>query len=198
MNDTQTKEYADPRGTRPAFRKLATVLAGALLLTLCQQPLHAVASGGPIGADQARAIALNHAGVEESSLYDMKVKQEEKHGRIRYEIKFESGDMKYEYDIDAMNGSILSHERDRRGYYGRGHGYFNGSSAPFISADDAKAIALKHAGIAESDARVVKLARYDKRGVMLYDIKFLSGWGKYSYEVNASTGAVMAHYHNRR
>ena len=66
-----------------------------------------------IGSDKAKSIALNHAGVSESSTYELKVKQDYDDGRLEYEVEFKANGVEYEYTILASDGSILSHESDR-------------------------------------------------------------------------------------
>lgn len=67
-------------------------------------------------------------------------------------------------------------------------------AAKYITAEQAKAIALKHAGYAETDVRVVKLISYNKRMTQIYDIIFLTNNGKYIYEIDAASGEVLAYY----
>ena len=71
-------------------------------------------------------------------------------------------------------------------------------SGKYIGEARARAIALDHAGLSESDVTVVKMRRYDKRGGMLYDIVFLSPDARYRYEIDASSGEIIAHYRNGR
>lgn len=70
-------------------------------------------ASGDIGSDKAKSIALNHAGVSESSTYNLKVKQDYDDGRLEYEVEFKANGMEYEYTILASDGTILSHESDR-------------------------------------------------------------------------------------
>ena len=71
-------------------------------------------------------------------------------------------------------------------------------SGKYIGEARARAIAVGHAGLSESDVTVVKMKRYDKRGGMLYDIVFLSADARYRYEIDASSGEVLTHYRNGR
>ena len=66
-----------------------------------------------IGAERAKSIALDHAGVAASSLreYDCELDYERLWGRWVYEVDFESGAYEYEYDIDAETGEIFKQER---------------------------------------------------------------------------------------
>ena len=68
-----------------------------------------------------------------------------------------------------------------------------GNSSELINEADAKKIALENANIPENDASFlrVKLDREDGRNV--YDIEFLSGTTEYDYEIDASTGDIVAY-----
>ena len=66
-----------------------------------------------IGSDKAKSIALNHAGVSESSTSGLKVQQDYDDGRLEYEVEFRANGLEYEYTILASDGTILSHESDR-------------------------------------------------------------------------------------
>ena len=65
-----------------------------------------------IGYAKAKSIALNHAGLSENQAYDMDVELDDEDGRLVYEIEFKSGNMEYDYEIDAVSGAILKHEAE--------------------------------------------------------------------------------------
>ena len=70
------------------------------------------ASGSNIGESGAKAAAFQHAGVTESQVSKLKVKQDWEDGRLEYEVEFQAGGMEYEYTIDGSTGAILEHEMD--------------------------------------------------------------------------------------
>ncbi len=65
-----------------------------------------------IGHAKAKSIALNHAGVSENQAYDMEIELDDEDGTIVYEVEFQSGNMEYDYEIDAASGAILKHEAE--------------------------------------------------------------------------------------
>ena len=67
---------------------------------------------GDIGYAKARSIALSHAGVSENKAYDMDIELDDEDGRLVYEVEFKSGNMEYDYEIDASSGAILKHETE--------------------------------------------------------------------------------------
>lgn len=68
-----------------------------------------------------------------------------------------------------------------------------GASAPTedIGLDAAKAAALKHAGIAESDASFTEAKLEYDDGTAEYDIEFTANAKSYEYEIRASDGKVL-------
>jgi peptidase propeptide and YPEB domain protein len=59
-----------------------------------------------ITADEAKRIALAHAGV--GSARFKKAKLDYENGVRVYEIEFKVGNLEYEYDINVSNGAIIS------------------------------------------------------------------------------------------
>ena len=65
-----------------------------------------------IGHAKATSIALNHAGVDANTIYDMNTELDVENGIIVYEVEFKSGNIEYDYEIDAATGAILRHETE--------------------------------------------------------------------------------------
>lgn len=175
--------------TRDSMMRIASVVLFSLLLTVMLNTGLARAAGADIGREKAVAIAYEHAGVNTADVSSLKVERDRDDGRIVYEIDFRTADTKYEYEIDGASGEILEYEFDARK-----PSHYPASGADRVGEAKARSIALAHAGVAADQARIVKIARYSKRGVLLYDIIFLSGGNKYSYEIDAASGEVVAYY----
>ena len=62
-----------------------------------------------IGEEQARSIAASHAGFEVADVVFTKTKLEQHDGYAKYEVEFRKDRMEYDYEIDALTGSILEH-----------------------------------------------------------------------------------------
>ena len=88
------------------------------LLTAASTPSETMKPTAPSGAVQdighakAKSIALNHAGVSENEAYDMEIELDDEDGTLVYEVEFKSGNMEYDYEIDAASGAILKHEAE--------------------------------------------------------------------------------------
>lgn len=70
-------------------------------------------SSTDIGAEKAKSIALNHAGVSASQTSEMKAEQDWDDGVLEYEVEFKAGGVEYEYTIHGGTGQILKYESDR-------------------------------------------------------------------------------------
>ncbi len=69
-------------------------------------------NGNYIGETRAKEAALSHAGVSADAVYDYKSDLDSDDGMMIYEIEFKAGSYEYEYEIDAVNGSVLKYEWD--------------------------------------------------------------------------------------
>lgn len=65
-----------------------------------------------ITEDQAKEIALAHAGQTAEAVYFKKAKQDYDDGVLVYEIEFVAGNTEYDYEIDAQTGAIRDYEWD--------------------------------------------------------------------------------------
>lgn len=63
-------------------------------------------AAGDIGVEKAKEIALKDAGVNEADVKFIKQNPDIDDGVSIYEIDFVSGEMEYEYDIEAATGTI--------------------------------------------------------------------------------------------
>ncbi|WP_410508612.1 PepSY domain-containing protein [Methanosarcina hadiensis] len=61
---------------------------------------------------RAMEISLDHAGITETDVTFVEVELHRDDGGLEYEIEFYSGDTEYEYDIDAVTGTIIEWEQD--------------------------------------------------------------------------------------
>lgn len=64
-----------------------------------------------IGYAKAKSIALNHAGVSENEAHDMDIELDNEDGILVYEVEFKSGNMEYDYEINAATARSSSMSR---------------------------------------------------------------------------------------
>ena len=99
-------------------------------------------------------------------------------GRAEYEIEFWSGNTEYDYDIDAVSGEIRSYDHDAEYYSPAQNSSSNNTSSgssnsSYITEAEAKAIALAHAGLSESDVTFVRAHLDYDDGRAEYEIEVL-------------------------
>lgn len=149
---------------------------------------------GIITLEQAKEIALNHAGQSASAVYFDKLELDHDDGMQKYEIEFVGGYTEYEYEIDAVTGAILEYDWDHDDDHDHEHmpgGSGNSGGGASITSEQAKEIALNHAGQSASNVYFDKLELDYDDGMPIYEIEFVSGNMEYEYEIDAATGAIL-------
>ena len=142
-------------------------------------------TSGDIGVEKAKEIAMSHAGVSAGSVSFVKAKLDYEDGVKVYDIEFYSGNVEYDYEINAATGAIVSFDQDIENYAIPTQAATSG-----ISADRAKQIALSHAGVSGASFTKVDLDTDD--GVRVYEIEFKVGNVEYDYDIDATSGAILS------
>ena len=166
-----------------------------------------------IGVEAAKQIALAHAKVALKDVTFIKAELDTEDGRAVYEVEFYSGNVEYDYDIDAVSGEIISNDFDIEDYSIPAQSAAapqqtevsqQTAAAPApttpaannpsgdIGIERAKQIALSHAGLSQGSVSFVKAELDHEDGVKVYDIEFYSGNVEYDYEINAASGAIIS------
>ena len=151
-----------------------------------------------IGESAAKTAALNHAGVKESSTKYCNAWLEWDDGRPEcYEVEFMVNNTRYEYKIALTSATVLESEQETYSNSSSttgtstSTGTSSGSSSADIGESAAKAVALKHAGLSESQVTGMKVQRDRDDGRLEYEIEFWSGSTEYDYTINAADGTVL-------
>ena len=108
-------------------------------------------------------------------------------------MEFYSGNVEYDYDIDAVSGAIVSADKDIENYVIPAQPSTEAptkAQASEISVEKAKQIALSHAGV--SSARFTKAKIDYENGVKVYEIEFKVGNMEYEYDINVVNGAIVS------
>lgn len=191
-NSTAAATTPQPAPTQPA----ATVAPA----TTAAQSNNTV---GDIGIEKANEIAISHAGLSSGSVSFVKAKIDTEDGVKVYDIEFYSGNVEYDYEINAATGAIVSFDQDIENYEipTQPAAPTQAATQPqtaapkqaassVISVDKAKQIALSHAGVSGASFKKVKLDKDD--GVRVYEIEFKVGNVEYEYDIDASSGAIIS------
>ena len=67
-----------------------------------------------IGEEKAKEIVLTHAGVTAEGITRYGFRRDLDDGKEVYEIEFWSGNVEYDYEIDAQTGEIIQFDKDAR------------------------------------------------------------------------------------
>ena len=199
-----------------------------------QTPTNSTASNY-ITKNEAKAIALQHAGLTELEVQFVNGYLSDDDGRAQYEIEFWKDNTEYDYEIDAITGNILDYDYDIETYSilnengkvepiteieeKREHINSNphipqekkelinnkldikeniiqqtdtdNTTTNYITESKAKAIALEHAQLKESEVGIkkVELDYDDDRAE--YEIEFHQGRTEYEYTIDAATGKIL-------
>ena len=145
-------------------------------------------NSGYITEEAAKAAALDHAGLAEADLQAVRVKLDYDDGRAIYDVEFVQNAAEYDYEIDATTGEIVSYDYDAENYNGT-----QATTGSPVTAEEAKQIALNHAGVAESDTRAMELETDRDNGRTVYEFSWKVGFTEYDYEIDADTGEILSY-----
>ncbi len=153
-----------------------------------------------IGAAQAGAIALEHAGLTESQVTGLRTESEWDDGLLEYHVEFYTGEIEYEYEINAYTGEILKAEQEywnRTSHRENHHEDQHHSAVPgvpsaaYIGIDAAQAAAYRHAGVDATSVYDLSLEEKLDERTPHYEVEFKAGGMEYEYDIDAQTGAVL-------
>ncbi len=156
-----------------------------------------------IGEAKAKTVALERAGVTESELLLYKIGMDTHNGTMVYDVEFTTDSYEFDCDVNAKTGEIVKFEKE-----------YN-SVAPAVSAqpdaaqpntnqtageitvEEAKTIALEHAGLTADAVTFVKAKQDYDDGRLVYEIEFVTtsgnGYLEYDYEIDAATGSILSY-----
>lgn len=141
---------------------------------------NAPGGSGLLSMEDAKAKALSHAGLSEATFTKEKLDRDD--GRQEYEFEFYAGNQKYEYDIDAKTGAVLSQEKKNIAP--------QASGSDVITRDKAQEIALAEVpGATASNVKKLKLDRDDGR--QIYEVEIIYAEMEYDLEIDASSGKIL-------
>jgi uncharacterized membrane protein YkoI len=171
-----------------------------------------------IGVGAALEIALRHAGIEEADAEIGGVyRTKDEDGESVYEVSFKSGDNGYAYVIGALDGEIegwkvsgftfsdtATFAADFAGNDKAETAFIEETAAPAetaepvpaaaerISEDEAKAIAYKHAAVKAGEVVRTEAELREDADAVFYIVEFKTASRRFSYEIDALTGEVLA------
>lgn len=150
-----------------------------------------------LGEEKAKETALSHANLSSDQITQYEIELDYENGMMVYEISFDCEGFEYDYDIDALTGTVLKNEKKPdKDYNPPQNSTANtqpDSSASYIGEAKAKEAALAHACVSPDSITGFQCKLDDEDGNMVYEIKFRCGAYEYEYDINASNGAILKH-----
>lgn len=145
-----------------------------------------------VSLDKAKAAALADAKLSEANVTFTKTKLDNDGGIKIYDIEFYTDDTKYDYEINASDGTV--HEKDVEAVSispTASADSKNNAKDEYIGIERAKEIALNHANLTETDVRFVKSELDYDDGKAEYEIEFYLDKKEYDYTIDAVSGNII-------
>ncbi len=161
-----------------------------------------------ISVEQARSIALAHAGLKEENVTFLMAELELDDGIWEYEIEFYAGNKEYDYEINAVTGAILSYDYEVESRMPTNDTPVSGDnteladtteladntesgSEVILSETQIKTIALNHVGVTTGDVTYYRAELDFDDGKWEYEVEFNVGRTEYEFEIHAITGEIL-------
>ena len=176
-----------------------------------------------ITVEEAKEIALKHANLASDQVSFIRTETDMENGVKKYDIEFYHENKEYDYEISAISGEIIGYDYDVENYNieakeeanntvnnqpsndegntkssnnAAGNQQSN-SGATSITVEEAKQIALSHAGLSSSQVSFMKSELDFDDGVQKYEVEFNHNYIEYSYEIDANTGSILSYEHDK-
>lgn len=138
-------------------------------------------SGTAISLDDAKALAFKAAQVSEKDVTNLTVQEDMDNGRAVYDIEFTYQGTEYSYSISAADGSLVE----------QGAEAADATRTTAVTGDQAKAVALKDAGLTEAAVTNLTVTQDTDDTKTVYDVEFTHQGREYSYTIDATTNAIL-------
>ena len=151
--------------------------------TSASVPAQTETGTGTVDEAAAQKIALEHAGVKAADATIIRSKLDYEDGRQVYDIEWYAGGAKYDYEISADTGEIISsaYEEKMMGA--------NSNNVTVSEADAKKTAIDRVSGATDKDIYEWKLDYDDGRPE--YEGKIIYGGTEYEFTIDAATGSII-------
>ena len=166
-----------------------------------------------ITIDEAKEIALKHAGLTKDQVSFIETENEVDNGAEKYDIGFYYNGKEYDYEISAIDGKIIKYDNDIDEGNNQNNTanstqnntqsntqnntvnkvQSNTNNTTGISGDKAKEIALNHAGLTSSQVNFKRTELDYDDGIQKYEVEFYYNNKEYSYEIDANNGNILSY-----
>ncbi len=188
MEMSGQEKSAQASGTQTEVTDPAAA-ASAPAQTSAQAPAQNVMGTGTVDEAAAQKIALEHAGVKAADATIISSMLDYDDGRQVYDIEWYAGGVKYDYEIAAGTGEIVSSSYEEK-MMGASSGIGASSGNVTVSEADAKKTALDRvSGATDKDIYEWKLDYDDGR--LEYEGKIIYAGTEYEFTIDAATGSII-------
>lgn len=142
---------------------------------------------GYIGTESAKDIAVDFVNLRQKDVTFLRAELDYEDGRWVYDVEFYTDDKEYDITINAKTGKILDYDYEIDNWKRPS----TSSDGKDIGMDQAKKIALKHAGLKERDVTFIKAQLDYDDGQKVYEIEFRVNKVEYEYDIDAGTGNIL-------
>lgn len=138
--------------------------------------------------EEAKALAFAHAGVTEA--FDLEIELDAERGVWHYDVDFDTTEAEFDYEVEAYTGEILKSKKEPRKAVSQPAAPETQPEATAkLTREEAKSIALKHAGVSKAYDLDVELDK--EKGVWIYEVDFEAAGVEYEYDIDAATGEIL-------
>ena len=151
-------------------------------------------NSGQISIEEAKSAALADAGLTASDVVFTKEKSDYEDEIAVYDVEFYAAEYEYEYEINASTGAVYSKNVEAHRRSGTGHLGHSGNitaTGASIGEEEAKSIAVNHAGFALAEVNLLKVKLDMEDGKTVYEVEFYKENKEYDYTIDASTGTIL-------
>ena len=163
-----------------------------------------------ITVEEAKEIALDDANLTSDKVSFIRTQFDSDNGAEKYDIEFNYGNREYDYEINAINGSIIAYDEDIEDYNINNNKGANNTTenqqqnnsnqnqqpiggATEITIEEAKQIALNHANLTSDKVSFIRSELDVDDGIKKYEIEFSYNNKEYSYEIDSVTGNILSY-----
>lgn len=155
---------------------------------------------GYLTVAEAKASALENAGLTQEEVQFVRVQLDSKNGEPVYDVEFLCREAEYDYLVDAVTGEVRSMNCEWKEYdmdLVSREAVQVGDAQPeggqqYVGNEAARQAALNHAGLSEVEVHFVHTRLEWDDGKWVYDVEFHRDNTEYDYEIDAVTGEVLS------
>lgn len=151
-------------------------------------------------AEEAQKLALAHTGLTVEEVTGLRSEYDVERGIPEWDIDFRCGDWEYDYEVHAETGEILKREKEYDPVKKAVKEEKPAEEKPTqtqpaeetLTAEEAKSIALKHAGLTADQVKGLR-AEYDVDDtVPEWEVEFYCDGVEYDYEIHVISGNILS------